>query len=195
MIRTAILLLALALALALASSAPARAQTAEGPRTFKALNLTGAAATAFKFQDGDSFDSSNFAQPVAHTAIGGTARGLRFVRCNLMNCDLPKDAVPTLCLIAHLRTVTVETVAVADVTAYATGEAKAVAIATADLDAQIAKLKAQCDELADAARAAYRASCTTAKAWAPPMRTEIVPICDAGGTITSYEYTRKEIIE
>ena len=187
MIRLAILLLALASS-ALAGTA------IEGPRTFKALNLTGAAATAFKYLDGDSFDSCNFQQPVAHTAIGGTARGLVFTACNLMNCDSPRDATLKQCLNVHMRTVVVETRPVADIVELSAAEEKAIAAATATLDAQIAALQAKRAAAADAARQAVRASRLTAQQWVPTEGLAPVPVLDAKGVTTSYHFTRQEII-
>ena len=132
MIRIAILLLALA--------APAFAGE---PRTFKALNLSGAAAVAFKYLDGDTFDSCNLQQPVAHTPIGGTARGLVLTRCNLMNCDVPKDAIVEKCLVTHVRTVTVSilgaTVVAVETAAVSLAEAKAAGPFDADVRAMVAQ--------------------------------------------------------
>ncbi len=42
---------------------------------------------------GDTFIGCNLAQATPHTSICSGARGLRFVNCNLTNCDVPDDAV------------------------------------------------------------------------------------------------------
>jgi hypothetical protein len=52
------------------------------------------------FKPGDVFEGCNFAQQKAHTALT-TVKGLTFRDCNLMNCDLPPDAVEDGCLIHH----------------------------------------------------------------------------------------------
>lgn len=48
--------------------------------------------------DGHEFIEYNFAQEDPHTAIFSGITGLTFTRCNLMNCDVPGDAVLNSCL-------------------------------------------------------------------------------------------------
>lgn len=43
--------------------------------------------------DGTVFEMCNFTQAVPHTSIFVGRTGLKFVKCNLMNCDLPPDAI------------------------------------------------------------------------------------------------------
>ena len=44
-------------------------------------------------ENGHVFTGDNFSQLVAHTKILEGVTGLRFIKCNLTNCDLPPDAV------------------------------------------------------------------------------------------------------
>ena len=52
----------------------------------------------FTPEDGDIFMDCNFSQIVPHTKTFEGVSGLIFESCNLMNCDMPKDAVVTKCL-------------------------------------------------------------------------------------------------
>ena len=80
------------------------ASLAHAGTVYRAQNFSG---TLPKCADGDTFEACNLQQPVAHTAIGAGVKGLVFRKCNLMNCDVPKDAVVEQCFVAHFRTVTV----------------------------------------------------------------------------------------
>ena len=42
---------------------------------------------------GDTFNGCNLMQIRPHTAICTGVTGLQFVNCNLMNCDIPADAI------------------------------------------------------------------------------------------------------
>lgn len=42
--------------------------------------------------DGDVLDECNCSQKFPHTAIGAGKTGLRFIECNLVNCDVPGDS-------------------------------------------------------------------------------------------------------
>ena len=44
-------------------------------------------------REGDVFEWCNFAQPTPHTPVGAGVKGLVFRKCNLVNCDVPDDAV------------------------------------------------------------------------------------------------------
>lgn len=57
----------------------------------KISNLDGLVA------NGDTFRKCNFSQSVAHTAICVGITGLSFIDCNLMNCDVPGDAIVEGC--------------------------------------------------------------------------------------------------
>ena len=46
-----------------------------------------------KFREGDVFEDCNLAQEEPNTPVATGAKGLIFRRCNLVNCDLPPDAV------------------------------------------------------------------------------------------------------
>ena len=52
-------------------------------------------------ENGHHFEKCNFAQPIPHTEIFKGITGLRFTKCNLVNCDLPTDAVIEGCLAIH----------------------------------------------------------------------------------------------
>jgi hypothetical protein len=63
--------------------------------------------------EGDTFRDCNLSQAAPHTAICKGVKGLRFIGCNLVNCDLPPDAVIEDCLQCHVsKTVQEETAAV-----------------------------------------------------------------------------------
>jgi hypothetical protein len=49
------------------------------------------------FANGDIIRNCNLSQLLPHTAIGTNVTGLRFEKCNLINCDLPIDAVAVDC--------------------------------------------------------------------------------------------------
>lgn len=44
-------------------------------------------------ENGHVFTGDNFCQLLPHTPILAGVTGLRFINCNLTNCDLPVDAV------------------------------------------------------------------------------------------------------
>lgn len=48
--------------------------------------------------NGDTFIECNFSQLVAGTEIANSYTGLTFEKCNLMNCEVPGDAVVERCL-------------------------------------------------------------------------------------------------
>jgi hypothetical protein len=181
------------------------------PRTFKALNLSGPAATAFRYADGDSFDSCNFQQPVAHATIGGTARDLVFLRCNLINCDVPRDATVKQSLVVHLRTVVVEKVTVEDYASWQADMDKASATGTATHEATplaeavltaakttvrdvTTALEAKRQATIDAAMTTATSARVKAGKWVPTAGLDCVPVLDAAGKPTSYQFTRQEII-
>lgn len=47
--------------------------------------------------NGDVFERSNFSQAIPHTSIFPGISGLTFRQCNLVNCDVPADAVVESC--------------------------------------------------------------------------------------------------
>jgi hypothetical protein len=49
-------------------------------------------------RDGDEFYKCNFTQLYPDTEIGKGCKNLKFERCNLLNCKVPKDATVTKCL-------------------------------------------------------------------------------------------------
>ena len=53
-------------------------------------------------ENGFVFDRYNFVQMLPHTPIFTSKTGLRFTNCNLMNCDLPADAVVEGSLQCHV---------------------------------------------------------------------------------------------
>ena len=48
--------------------------------------------------NGDEFVRCNLAQITPHTEIFAGITGLKFTKCNLVNCDIPVDAVKDGCL-------------------------------------------------------------------------------------------------
>lgn len=54
-----------------------------------------------QFADGQEVREWNLTQLAPHTTIGAGVKGLRFVNCNLLNCDVPKDAEVIECLSIH----------------------------------------------------------------------------------------------
>ena len=48
--------------------------------------------------NGDVFIRCNFSQSVPHTEILTGVNGITFEKCNLMNCNIPVDAVKIDCL-------------------------------------------------------------------------------------------------
>lgn len=52
-------------------------------------------------KDGHVFRGDNFLQAIPHTKIFGGVNGLRFINCNLTNCDIPADAVCEGCAPQH----------------------------------------------------------------------------------------------
>lgn len=57
-----------------------------GNYSLERLELLGA-------QPGDIFEHVNFSQLVPHTSILSGISNLTFIQCNLVNCDLPGDAI------------------------------------------------------------------------------------------------------
>lgn len=53
------------------------------------------------FEDGDTIAESNLMQPVPHTPICQGVAGLTFIKCKLLNCDVPGDAVKEGCYEGH----------------------------------------------------------------------------------------------
>lgn len=51
--------------------------------------------------NGDTFERYNFMQAQPHTALFAGVTGLTFRKCNLVNCDVPVDAVIDDCLHIH----------------------------------------------------------------------------------------------
>lgn len=51
--------------------------------------------------DGQVFEGFNFCRMVPHTEIFVGVKNLTFRRCNLVNCDIPGDAVVEDCLHIH----------------------------------------------------------------------------------------------
>lgn len=47
------------------------------------------------FQNGDEIISCNLMQALPHTLIGNGKIGLKFHDCNMVNCDVPPDAIVT----------------------------------------------------------------------------------------------------
>jgi hypothetical protein len=52
-------------------------------------------------ENGHEFTNCNFAQMIPHTAIFEGLVELKFTRCDLVNCDIPQDAVLDGCLHFH----------------------------------------------------------------------------------------------
>lgn len=52
--------------------------------------------------DGGAFEECNFAQLLPHTAILTGKTGIKFTRCNLLNCDVPAGSVVEDCLTVHI---------------------------------------------------------------------------------------------
>jgi hypothetical protein len=50
------------------------------------------------FENGQEVRGWNLTQILPHTPIGEGVTGLRFVSCNLLNCDVPEDATVEDCL-------------------------------------------------------------------------------------------------
>lgn len=53
-------------------------------------------------KDGHAFNGDNFTQLFPHTKILEGVKGLRFIDCNLVNCDIPEDAETIGCLRAQI---------------------------------------------------------------------------------------------
>ncbi len=66
------------------------------PAVFTNQNFTESAPS---FVAGDVLEDCNCSQSEAHTAFG--VPGMRFVRCNLTNCDVPEDNEKVDCLSCH----------------------------------------------------------------------------------------------
>lgn len=47
------------------------------------------------------FENANFSQVLPHTVVCAGITGLVFRNCNLLNCDVPADAVIESCLTVH----------------------------------------------------------------------------------------------
>jgi len=65
--------------------------------TIKAYNFSYDRRNEIDASNGDIFVDCNFAQAVPHTAICEGLTGLTFIRCNLVNCDVPGDSVIEKC--------------------------------------------------------------------------------------------------
>jgi hypothetical protein len=52
-------------------------------------------------EPGTEFVRCNFSKRISHTKLFDGIAGLKFVGCNLLNCDLPDDAVVDDCLVHH----------------------------------------------------------------------------------------------
>jgi hypothetical protein len=52
--------------------------------------------------NGHTFEMCNFAQREPHTAIFAGVTGLTFRNCNLINCDIPIDAIKISCNGGHV---------------------------------------------------------------------------------------------
>jgi hypothetical protein len=55
-----------------------------------------------KFQSGDVFVGCNICQKYPGTKVFESLKDLAFVRCNLINCDLPDDSKTKLCNAAKI---------------------------------------------------------------------------------------------
>ena len=60
-------------------------------------NYSHARLSNWKPSNGDLVEGHNFTQKFPHTAIGTGITGLRFKRCNLVNCNIPADATVESC--------------------------------------------------------------------------------------------------
>ena len=65
---------------------------------YRNRNFARDAVKMIAVQDGDVFINCNLSQEKAHTVVFKNAKKLRFVGCNLMNCDLPLDTTKEKCL-------------------------------------------------------------------------------------------------
>jgi hypothetical protein len=68
---------------------------------YKNKNFCRSKIEKFTFQNGDEFVKCNFSRSVPHSAILAGVTGLRFEKCNLVNCDIPTDATKEDCLHIH----------------------------------------------------------------------------------------------
>ena len=89
------------------------------------------------FKDGDEVVSCNLAQDAPHTKIAEGVKGLSFVACNLINCDLPLDAVLKDCLSVHILTTVVPPAPILDKDSKPVGQAS--------IDALIAEYQGMID--------------------------------------------------
>lgn len=53
-------------------------------------------------ENGHTFKGDNFCQLAPHTPILVGVTGLKFIKCNLTNCDIPVDAVTQGCQPQHV---------------------------------------------------------------------------------------------
>jgi len=53
-------------------------------------------------KDGHVFEHANFTQMKPHTKIFVGVKGLVFRDCNLLNCDVPEDAIVEDCMLGHV---------------------------------------------------------------------------------------------
>ena len=54
-------------------------------------------------EDGHTFTGDNFLQLLPHTKILEGKKGIKFINCNLTNCDIPEDAVSNLGKPQHIE--------------------------------------------------------------------------------------------
>lgn len=54
-------------------------------------------------ENGHTFKGDNFLQLLPHTKICEGVTGLKFIKCNLTNCDIPPDAVTEGCRPYHIE--------------------------------------------------------------------------------------------
>jgi len=137
--------------------------------------------------DGDVLEGCNLSQPEPHTPVGAGVKGLIFRKCNLVNCDVPKDAALEKCLNVHMRKVVVETLTAAEVEKQRAEEEKAVAIAVKTIDEQRAAAVA-------AAIAAARAKLIATADKVAPLGLSATAVTDETGKVISYQFWRKEIV-
>lgn len=65
---------------------------------YKIKNFSRSKINNFTFQNGDEFEGCNFSQSNPNTEILQGLTGLKFTKCNLVNCSIPVDAIKDDCL-------------------------------------------------------------------------------------------------